>query len=614
MSVITTAVQPPKTRWISIFLMAMLVVLTALMAAPSAFAESGFLTTWSNLYPGSASDNNASCQLCHGSSTQNINSYGFAMALCNGNSGSISSRIQAVEGQDSDGQGDSNLAEINASTQPGWTTGANPVWGRSSCNPAGTNTYPGAGDVDPVAAEPDIAVAPTTLTFGIVDVGNSNTLTTTITNNGTADLNVTSLNLSGTSEFALGAAPTTPFTVAPSAAASVDVVYTPTDNTTDAGSLAINSNDPDSPTVTVSLSGIGNVVVPNACNFSVNPASLAFGNVDIGTSPALTTTVTNNGTAACNITANVTGSADFALTSPAMLTVAANGGTADVNVSFTPADAGADLGNLNLTSDDINNPQSVDIPLSGTGVDAGDVCEGLNITRSEYFAGRDLLLVTGNGGEIDSGQYLLTNAYDPAQILGFGSRFRDRVFTFINRPTPVPCAVRVEQPATGLCAIADVANAPVDCAPQPPVGEALTARGDLYATPVGDTIAVTASRLSGVLYNDFGGVPPLTAQLVSGPTAGSLDAFGADGSFTYTPGATMTDNQTDQFTYVAVDDNGVTSDPATVVIQTLVQAGRLQDVHELRAGHALHRFRVCLLLRTAAVQLDRGAGDQAGSG
>ena len=43
-----------------------------------------------------------------------------------------------------------------------------------------------------------------------------------------------------------------------------------------------------------------------------------------------------------------------------------------------------------------------------------------------------------------------------------------------------------------------------------------TARGDAYATPVGTTLNVTASRVAGVLYNDFGGTPPLTAQLVSG--------------------------------------------------------------------------------------------------
>jgi len=40
-----------------------------------------------------------------------------------------------------------------------------------------------------------------------------------------------------------------------------------------------------------------------------------------------------------------------------------------------------------------------------------------------------------------------------------------------------------------------------------------TSRGDAYATPVATPLNVVASRVSGVLYNDFGGVPPLTAQL-----------------------------------------------------------------------------------------------------
>ena len=103
----------------------------------------------------------------------------------------------------------------------------------------------------------------------------------------------------------------------------------------------------------------------------------------------------------------------------------------------------------------------------------------------------------------------------------------------------------------------------------PPVEpDPLTARGDTYATPVGNPITVTAGRLSGVLYNDFGGVAPLTAQLVSGPSAGTL-ALGTDGGFTYTPDGTMVDNSLDQFTYVAVDADGVSSDPATVTIQTL---------------------------------------------
>ncbi|MGD8936399.1 MAG: PKD domain-containing protein, partial [Thiogranum sp.] len=101
------------------------------------------------------------------------------------------------------------------------------------------------------------------------------------------------------------------------------------------------------------------------------------------------------------------------------------------------------------------------------------------------------------------------------------------------------------------------------------------ARGDTYATPaVGPSggskqLDVAASRVSGVLYNDFGGEPPLTAQLVSGPANAASFTLNADGSFTYTPDATLADNDNDSFTYIAVDSLGVQSDPATVNINIL---------------------------------------------
>ena len=61
-----------------------------------------------------------------------------------------------------------------------------------------------------------------------------------------------------------------------------------------------------------------------------------------------------------------------------------------------------------------------------------------------------------------------------------------------------------------------------DAAPGDP-----TARGDTYATPIGKTLTVQVSRVSGVLYNDFDTDPTtgekignagLTAMLDSGPT------------------------------------------------------------------------------------------------
>ncbi|MGB5409533.1 MAG: choice-of-anchor D domain-containing protein, partial [Thiogranum sp.] len=362
---------PREARWSVFYLLAALAVLAALVAAPQAQARSPYLSTWQGIYEPTQTDNNAGgCQVCHGPGTGTVNPYGEDIrALFDGGT-SIANAINQIDGDDSDGQGDSNGTEIAVDAQPGWTTGQVPLFDSGNGASAGSSTAANAGvspPLDPVAAVPDIAVAPTTLAFGIVDVGNSNTQTTTITNNGTAVLNVTALNLSGSNEFALGTAPNTPFTVAPNGSETVDVVYTPVDNGADTGSLAIVSDDPDSPTVTVTLTGTGNVVVADACNFTVAPAALGFGNTDIGTSPTLSTTVTNSGTAACNITAIVSGSAEFALASGSPVTVAANGGTAAVTVSYTPADVGADVGNLDLTSDDNNNPQTVDVPLAGNG-------------------------------------------------------------------------------------------------------------------------------------------------------------------------------------------------------------------------------------------------------
>ena len=138
-----------------IILLAGLALLCGLANLQSAHATSGYGSTWSGLYPSSTSDN-AGCQLCHGTSTQNLNPYGFAISPdCSGWS-NITAGINGASGDNSDGDlgGSTNLQEINANAQPGWTTTPVMVWNRSTCASAGTNSYtpPAGTTLDPPPA------------------------------------------------------------------------------------------------------------------------------------------------------------------------------------------------------------------------------------------------------------------------------------------------------------------------------------------------------------------------------------------------------------------------------------------------------------------------------
>ena len=329
-----------------------------LMTAPSAHARSTFISTWDGLYPDSNSLNNATtlgCQLCHATATgAGRNAYGADLdtALA---SLALSDALISIEGLDSDSDptSSSNLLEIDADTQPGWAEGDNP---------------PGvSGDLDPVTPVADISVSPLSVDFGAVTVGTSGTDSVAISNVGSADLTVNGLNLSGSSEFSLPGAPPPPFTVAPSTSVNVSVEYAPVNDGLDNATLNIVSDSPGEESISVALAGTGVPVVVNECVPDIDPASLVFGSIELGNTLTLVATVTNNGTLECAVEATVSGSDEFSLASGTMFTVAP-GDSVDVSVDYAPVDLGDDSGKLTLAFPD----RSIDVPLSGSGIETAD--------------------------------------------------------------------------------------------------------------------------------------------------------------------------------------------------------------------------------------------------
>ena len=149
------------------------------------------------------------------------------------------------------------------------------------------------------------------------------------------------------------------------AAGTYNVTLTVTDNDGASDSDATTATIDDQPPV-------------QACNIAVSPTTLAFGNVTVGNSSTLSTTVSNSGAAVCNVTLARTGSNDFAITSNTSFNVSA-GGSQNVSVSYTPGEVGADTGTLVVSSNDPDTA-TVNVDLSGNGVDE-QVVECIPVTN-----------------------------------------------------------------------------------------------------------------------------------------------------------------------------------------------------------------------------------------
>ncbi|MCZ7624510.1 MAG: choice-of-anchor D domain-containing protein [Candidatus Methylomirabilis sp.] len=251
----------------------------------------------------------------------------------------------------------------------GGTTVFGPRWTPDSTNPnhgqeiVATNSFTVAAP-----AAPAISLNPASLTFGTVNTGSTVTLTAQIRNTGTATLNVTGIaRAAGTStEYTFG--PAAPLTIPVGGSNTLSVTYTPTDASTDTGSLTITSNASTSPT-SLSLTGTGSVPSPpSQPAISLSLAALDFGTVAVGGVPAVRTTqIQNTGNAALDVTgiAPAAGtSAEYIFTPTPPFTVAAGANTT-LTVTYTPVDVGTDTGSLTITSNASTSPTS--LSLTGTG-------------------------------------------------------------------------------------------------------------------------------------------------------------------------------------------------------------------------------------------------------
>jgi hypothetical protein len=245
-------------------------------------------------------------------------------------------------------------------TAAGNVTGTLTVSGDSGSTPVVVNLSASA-----VSGNAQLSVSPASIDFGTDSIGVKSTSNLVLSNNGSSNLTISVLSLSGT-DFTIGGI-TTPATIAAGQSVNLAVTFTPAAAGSATGSLSITSSDPANPTLTVALTGNGTTAATG--HLSVSPASLSFGTQAVGTSAAQRMVVTNTGNAAVKISAiaaSGTGYSVAGLTLPATLNPSAS---ATLTATYSPAAAGSAAGSITIRSDASN--ATLTIPLGGTGAQAG---------------------------------------------------------------------------------------------------------------------------------------------------------------------------------------------------------------------------------------------------
>ena len=210
-------------------------------------------------------------------------------------------------------------------------------------------------------AQPGLTIAPASFAYGSVTDGQTKSQTFTLTNTGATSLTISQLSVSGAGYSLSGLA--TPSTIAAGASATFSALFAPTTAGSLPGTITITSNAPGSPS-TVALSGTG---VAGTVTLSANPTSLAFGNVNAGTTSSKSVTLTNSGTANVTISQVTVSGKDVTTSGVTTPVTLAPGQNQTLNVAFKPTAAETVSGNVTVTTTQGTNTV---VSVSGTGVQA----------------------------------------------------------------------------------------------------------------------------------------------------------------------------------------------------------------------------------------------------
>src|SRR5579863_574104 len=212
----------------------------------------------------------------------------------------------------------------------------------------------------PSGAAQSLACTPASLDFGKVAVGQQKTLSATLSNTGSAAVDLTSLQVGNSAFTATGLQ--LPLTLQAGQKVAFNVVFAPASAHYEQSELVFSSSSGSSTGVPVSGQAV------NDWALAASPSSLAFGNVAIGSNSTLPVTLTNQGSSTITISRELAPPQEYTVKGPALPITLGAGQTATFNITFTPKWRG--LMDSQFAVSNLADPV-LTVPLSGTGGGTG---------------------------------------------------------------------------------------------------------------------------------------------------------------------------------------------------------------------------------------------------
>jgi methionine-rich copper-binding protein CopC len=230
---------------------------------------------------------------------------------------------------------------------------------------------------------PPATLSPSSVTFGNQLLGTSSPpQAVTLTNNVGKKLNISSIAFTGANSGDFKQTNNCGSSIAGHSSCIINVTFTPSAAGTRTATLTATDNAANSPQ-TASLAGTG-----TTATVSLAPASVSFGNQQVGTTSGAQALTLSNSTSSTLTISSIaftgTNSGDFSQTNTCGSSLAA-GSSCTISVTFTPAATGARTATLAVTDNASGSPQTAS--LSGTGTAPAATLSPTSLTFSSQNVG-----------------------------------------------------------------------------------------------------------------------------------------------------------------------------------------------------------------------------------